>query len=262
MKIVRFRHKDTLQYGLLEEDQVIPAKGDPFAGLEPGTSRLGLEEVQLAPPIDPPNIYAIGRNYREHAAEGGFEAPEKPIIFLKATTSIIGPGENIEIPVMLPESVDYEGELVVVIGKKAKHVSEEDALGIVLGYTCGNDVSCRKAQRGDNQWTRGKSFDTFCPLGPVIRTDLDPSNLDIKTRLNGETMQDSNTSNMIFDCKKLISYLSRAFTLLPGTVIMTGTPEGVGYPRTPPVFLKENDVIEVEIEGIGVLPNPVINEKP
>ena len=261
MKIVRFLHENRLQYGLLEEDGVISANGDPFTGLTPGGKRFTLDEIRLAAPVDPPNVFAIGRNYREHAAEGGFEAPEKPMIFLKATTSIIAPGEAIQIPVMLPESVDYEGELVAVIGKTAKHVSEEDALDYVLGYTCGNDVSCRKAQRGDGQWTRGKSFDTFGPIGPVIRTDIDPSNLDIKTRLNGETMQDSNTSNMIFSCKTLISYLSQAFTLLPGTIIMTGTPEGVGYPRNPPVFLKENDVVEVEIEGIGVLSNPVAMEK-
>ncbi|HJN18305.1 MAG TPA: fumarylacetoacetate hydrolase family protein, partial [Armatimonadota bacterium] len=167
----------------------------------------------------------------------------------------------IRIPRMAPTEVDYECELCIVIGKTAKHVSEAEALDYVLGYTCGNDVSARDCQlKLDAVWARGKSFDTFCPIGPHIETELDPDSCDITTRVSGETMQDSSTSDMIFGCAKLVSWLSEVMTLAPGTVIMTGTPEGVGFARKPAVFLKDGDTVGIEVAGIGTLTNPVINE--
>ena len=161
---------------------------------------------------------------------------------------------------MAPNEVDYEAELVIVIGRRAHNISENDASQFILGYTCGNDVTARDCQRDDGQWTRGKSFDTFAPLGPWIETQLNPDTCNIRCRLNGRVMQDSNTKDLIFNSRQLVSYLSRCMTLLPGTVIMTGTPAGVGAARKPPVFLSNGDSIEVDIEGIGVLRNPVVNE--
>ena len=206
------------------------------------------------------NVIAIGLNYRRHAAEGGHQVPEFPLVFVKLTTSVIGPGDPILLPTDAPDEVDYEAELAVVIGKTARKVSEADALKYVLGYTCANDVSARDCQvRRDKQWARAKGFDTFCPLGPCLLIDpkQDPNALPIRCRLNGKVMQDSNTADMIFSVPRLISYLSHQFTLLPGTVIVTGTPEGVGVARKPPVFLRDGDTIAVEIDGIGELVNPV-----
>ena len=174
---------------------------------------------------------------------------------------MVGPGEAIVVPKAAPTQVDYEAELAVVIGKPARHVPVERALEYVLGYTCANDVSARDCQNGDGQWARGKSFDTFGPLGPWIETDLDPTNVRVQGRLNGKVMQEANTSLMIFSVAYLINYLSRCMTLLPGTVLLTGTPAGVGFARKPPVWLKGGDVYEVDIEGIGVLRNPVVEEK-
>jgi 2-keto-4-pentenoate hydratase/2-oxohepta-3-ene-1,7-dioic acid hydratase in catechol pathway len=187
--------------------------------------------------------------------------PKAPLLFINATSCVIAPNDPIVIPNVAPSQVDYEAELAVVIKKAARRVSEKDALKYVLGYTCGNDVSARDCQTGDGQWARAKSFETFCPLGPWIETDLDPTKLAIRGRLNGQTMQDANTSLMVFSVAFLISYLSQGMTLLPGTVIMTGTPAGVGFARKPPVYLKPGDVFEVDIEGIGVLRNPVISER-
>jgi 2-keto-4-pentenoate hydratase/2-oxohepta-3-ene-1,7-dioic acid hydratase in catechol pathway len=184
----------------------------------------------------------------------------EPLIFLKATTSIIGPEDPIVLPKAAPDEVDYEAELAVVIGVRAREVSPEDALRYVFGFTCANDVSARDCQkRRDKQWARGKSFDTFCPIGPLIVTvdELDPAALAIRARLNGAIVQDSNTSKMIFSVPQLVSYLSYQFTLLPGTLILTGTPAGVGAGRTPPVFLRAGDEISVEIEGIGSITNLV-----
>ena len=189
------------------------------------------------------------------------EMPDHPLLFIKATTSVIGPGEPIVLPRIAPSEVDYEAELCAVIGRCARHVSEDEALDYVLGYTCGNDVSARDCQlRLDGQWARGKSFDTFCPLGPWIETEIDPGNAPIRSRLNGKVMQESNTAQMLFSCARLISFLSSAMTLVPGTVIMSGTPSGVGFARDPQVFLKPGDTIRVEVDGLGVLENPVIAE--
>jgi 2-keto-4-pentenoate hydratase/2-oxohepta-3-ene-1,7-dioic acid hydratase in catechol pathway len=211
-------------------------------------------------PLAPPNVFAIGRNYRAHAKETGSEAPEQPLIFCKPTTSVIGPEDRIVLPAGAPSEVDFEAELAIVIGRLARNVPESEALSYVFGYTCANDVSARDCQRNDKQWTRAKGFDTFCPLGPWIVTAdaLDPNDLRIVSRVNGETMQDARTSEMIHSPAKLVSYVSHQSTLLPGTVILTGTPAGVGMARTPPRFLRQGDEVAVEIEGIGTLINLVV----
>ena len=189
--------------------------------------------------------------------------PTAPVIFIKATTAVTAPGMPIILPAAAPDEVDYECELAIIIGTRARNVSEDDAIDHVLGYTCGNDVSARDCQiRHDQQWARAKSFDTFCPLGPVIVTpdEIDGDNCALRTILNGQVMQDSNTNDLIFNCRQLVSYLSHQFTLLPGTVIMSGTPSGVGFARKPPVFLKEGDEVTIEIDGIGQLTNSVARE--
>ena len=261
MKIARFEYQNEIRQGVVEGEEIeLLAVADQ--------SRTGqvvkLSEGKLLAPVCPPNVIALGLNYRKHAVESQMKLPERPLMFLKATTSVIGPNDPIVLPHMAPTEVDYEAELCLVIGKTARNVSEAEALEYVMGYTCGNDVSARDCQiRLDGgQWARGKSFDTFCPLGPWIETDLDPDNVAIGSRLNGQTMQASNTSDLIFNCRQLVSYLSHSLTLLPGTVIMTGTPEGVGFVRQPPVYMQAGDVIEIEIEGIGVLRNPVVADSP
>lgn len=265
MKMVRFisaGHAEGV-YGLLEGGDCISIlKGALLDPVEKtGESLLVKDVVRYLPPVDPPNILAIGRNYREHAAETADALPEAPLLFIKATTALSAHGDVIILPATAPGKVDYEAELVAIIGRKARNVPVERALAYVFGYTCGHDVSARDCQAGDGQWARAKSFDTFAPLGPVVVTDIDPGNLRIQMRLNGETVQDQNTKDMVFDVAFLVSYLSRAMTLLPGTVIYTGTPSGVGMARNPPLFLKSGDLCEVDIEGIGVLRNRVIAEK-
>lgn len=259
MKIVRFEKNGITGYGILRGHEVRRVSGDVLSGYREMKERYPLDEVRLAAPVTPPNVIAIGLNYKRHADESGLEYPAAPVIFAKTTNSVIGPEEDIILPAMAPDEVDYEAELAIVIGKRMKNVAEDGVFDYVLGYTCANDVSARDCQiRHDVQWARGKSFDTFCPLGPCIETDMDPDNAGVALRLNGEVMQESNTSDMIFCCKTLLSYLSRCMTLLPGTVILTGTPGGVGFARKPPVFLKPGDTVEVEIENIGVLRNRVV----
>jgi 2-keto-4-pentenoate hydratase/2-oxohepta-3-ene-1,7-dioic acid hydratase in catechol pathway len=222
---------------------------------------------KLLAPIVPTNILCIGLNYKRHAAESNNPPPPHPVLFVKNTATLQNPGDPIEIPVKLPSTkVDYECELAVVIGKACKNVSREHALDHVLGYTCANDVSARDWQRdgGGGQWCQGKSFDTFCPLGPalVTRDEIpNPNALRIRTILNGETLQDWNTDDMIFDVPAIIAFLSGSKTLLPGTVILTGTPHGVGFARNPPVWLKAGDTVTIDIEKIGALTNPVIDER-
>jgi len=259
MKIVRYQKNEEIFFGVLEGENIHPIKGDLFAAIELSPQQIKRETVKLLAPVGPPNIIAIGLNYKKHADETGKDYPERPLIFLKATSSLVGSEDNIVIPEMAPNEVDYEAELAIVIGKKAKNIEVENVSEYIFGYTCGNDVSARDCQhRLDKQWARGKSFDTFCPLGPWIETDFpDPDNCKIVSRLNGKVMQDSNTSDLIFSTRELVSYCSKNFTLYPGTIIMTGTPEGVGYARKPQVFLKPGDNIEVEIEGIGTLSNQV-----
>lgn len=208
----------------------------------------------------PGKIVCVGLNYRDHAIESGMDIPTTPILFAKFSNTLIGHNDPIVLPAWSSQ-VDYEAELAVVIGTRAAKVSVDDALGFVRGYTCANDVSARDLQFSDGQWLRGKSLDTFCPLGPtVIPADQipDPQALSITCRVNGEVLQDSNTKQMIFGVAELISFISQGITLEPGDVILTGTPVGVGFARTPPVFLKEGDVVEIEIERIGILSNPVV----
>jgi len=255
---------DRVSYAMVTADlQAEFLQGTPFGDYRLTGERHALADVRLLAPVQPPNILAIGLNYRAHAIESGAPIPERPVLFIKANTAVCGPDDPIMLPRIAPDEVDYECELAIVIGKTARHVSPATALDYVLGYTCANDVSARDCQlRLDGgQWSRGKSFDTFAPLGPWIETEMDPDNAGLRTRLNGQVMQDSNTNDMIFGCRELISYLSYQFTLLPGTVILTGTPSGVGFARKPPVWLKHGDVVEIEIDGIGVLRNPVIADR-
>ncbi|MFA4915992.1 MAG: fumarylacetoacetate hydrolase family protein [Syntrophales bacterium] len=268
MKLIRFlSDDDQVLFGVYEEelpDEVLIIRGDLFGDFDitPESAKI----KHLLPPVLPRNILALGLNYRKHANETGSSCPAIPVAFMKATTSTIGHMESILLPMAGPEKVDYEAELAVIIGKKAKNISPYDAMDYILGYTCANDISARdwQIEKQKNQWTRGKSFDTFCPLGPCLVTKdeiPDPHNLRIRTILNGIILQDSNTHDMIFDIPAIISDLSRSMTLLPGTVILTGTPEGVGFTRKPPIFLKEKDMITIDIGKIGQLTNPVKREE-
>ena len=227
--------------------------------LEDGRVIKRADVVLLAPVPRPGKLICIGLNYRDHAIESKMPIPERPVVFSKFSSSVIGPGEAVVVP-SKSEQVDYEAELAVVIGRRAKNVTPEQAYDYVLGYTIVNDVSARDFQFADGQWQRGKSCDTFAPMGQwIVTTDEipDPHTLSIKLRLNGQTMQDSNTNQLIFGVPELIAFLSESITLEPGDVIATGTPPGVGFARKPPVFLKSGDVMEVEIEGIGTLTSPI-----
>ena len=243
---------------------VLAIEGDLF-GKHHVTDRK-VNVVKLLAPIQPTAILCIGLNYKFHAEEMNAAIPPYPVVFMKLPSALQHPEEPILLPTHLKsDAVDYECELAVVIGKAAKNVSKENALSCVIGYTCANDVSARDWQKsgGGGQWCRGKTFDTFCPLGPVLVTADEipnPNNLSIKTVLNGQTMQDWNTSDMIFDVPSLIEFLSGSTTLMPGTVILTGTPHGVGMARNPPVWLHDGDSVTVEIEKMGRLTNPVRNE--
>ncbi|ADQ13673.1 fumarylacetoacetate hydrolase family protein [Halanaerobium hydrogeniformans] len=262
MKIIRYKKNEEIKHGILKGNDIFSIKGDIFKDFEIGEKIAKLSEVELKAPIEPPNIIAIGLNYRKHAEESGLRIPDKPIIFIKATNSLTGPDSEIILPKLAPDEVDYEAELAVIIAKEAKNVEAVSSQDYILGYSCANDVSARDCQiRKDKQWARAKSFDTFCPLGPVIETELEADNCKISSILNGEVMQQSNTSYMIFSIDWLISYLSHNMTLKPGTVILTGTPEGVGFAREEAVFLREGDEIEIQIEGIGSLKNKVVKEK-
>lgn len=206
----------------------------------------------------PSKIICVGLNYRDHAAESGMAIPERPLIFSKWPNTLIGPGDAIVLPT-LSDQVDYEAELGVVIGTRAAKVAVADALAHVKGYCCANDVSARDVQLGDGQWARGKSLDTFCPVGPLVPASQvpDPQQLRIRAVLNGETMQDASTADMIFSVAEIVSFISQGITLEPGDLILTGTPPGVGFARKPPIFLRAGDEITVEIDGIGSLANPV-----
>ena len=261
MKIIRYQKDDEIKRGILKGETVFELEGDVFSEFSQGKKVAELDQLKLLAPVQPPNIIAIGLNYRQHAVETGAEIPERPVVFLKATSSITDPAADIILPKLAPEEVDFEAELAVIISKKAKNLETVEVEDYVLGYSCANDVSARDCQKKlDKQWARGKSFDTFCPLGPWIETDLDPNNLKIRSILNGKTMQESKTSDMIFKVEQLISYLSHNMTLLPGTVILTGTPEGVGFAREEKIFLRDGDQITIEIEGIGSLENTVSRE--
>lgn len=261
-RFARFAAVDgSVHQAVLDGEELQVIRGDLFGSWEMTPTRYSLSSVKLLAPVVPVNILAIGLNYRAHANETNMPIPDHPVLFIKATSALCNPGDPIILPRVAPHEVDYECELALVIGKTARHVSTDQALDYVFGYTCANDVSARDCQhRIDKQWARAKSFDTFCPLGPWIETDLEPDQAAIRSRLNGVVMQDSNTNDLIFSCRQLIAHLSESLTLLPGTVILTGTPSGVGAARVPPVYLKPGDVIEVEIDGIGTLKNPVTAE--
>lgn len=266
MKIVRYLSRtNRIEYGELQPDgQVFRITGDLFNRFEVTPDVADLKKLMA--PIQPTNILCLGLNYRKHAEESGMSIPHYPVLFMKSTNSIQHPDGPIEIPTHLSsEQVDYEGELAIVIGRTAKNVSRTVAFDYVLGYTCANDVSARDWQitNGGGQWCRGKVFDTFCPLGPVIVTRDDipnPNTLAIKTILNNELVQDWRTDDMIFDVPAIIEFLSGSTTLLPGTIILTGTPHGVGMAASPPRFLKDGDVVTIEIENIGQLSNRVTLE--
>jgi 2-keto-4-pentenoate hydratase/2-oxohepta-3-ene-1,7-dioic acid hydratase in catechol pathway len=258
MRIIRYIYKGHVRYGVVEEGGIHPCDGDPFTGLERQSAVLDPADVKLLPPVEPPNIICLGLNYRAHAAETGHALPTEPLVFIKATTSLCAPGDPIVLPARYSDNIDYEAELAIVIGKRARNVPEEKADEVILGYTAANDVSNRAVQFSDGQWARAKSHDTFCPVGPAIVTDLDADNLTITCRLDGEVMQSSTTADMIFPVRRIVSHLSFSFTLLPGTLILTGTPAGVGFMRKPPVYLRPGQVVEVDIEGIGALVNPVV----
>ena len=252
MRIARFSHDDAIRFGIVDGTDLVVLAGDPlFAGFETTGERVPLGEVALLAPVIPRSkVIGIARNYREHAAELGNEVPAEPMMFLKPNTSVIGPGDAIVRPTQ-SERTDYEGELAAVIGRVAKNVSVEDALDYVFGYTIGNDVTARDLQKTDGQWARAKGFDTFCPLGPAIETEFTPSgDVRIVTRVNGEVRQDGTLGEMVHSVAEFISYASHAFTLLPGDVILAGTPAGVGP-------FVAGDIVEVEITGLGVLRNPV-----
>lgn len=231
------------------------------AGEPPAAAVIAIDAVRLRAPVPRPGkLVCVGLNYRDHAAESKVPVPEHPVLFSKFTTSVIASGDPIVLPVS-SEKVDYEAELAVVVGRRAKRASRDEAARAILGYTIVNDVSARDFQFGDGQWQRGKSCDTFAPMGPWIATSdevADPQRLGIRLRVNGQTLQSSNTDQMVFGAVDLVAYISETITLEPGDVIATGTPSGVGFARQPPIFLKSGDVVEVEIDGLGVLKNPVM----
>jgi 2-keto-4-pentenoate hydratase/2-oxohepta-3-ene-1,7-dioic acid hydratase in catechol pathway len=256
MRIVRFEQEGRSGYGILEGEQISVLWGTPYNdGLKNTTGEImSLPEVTLLAPCEPSKIVALGLNYRDHALEFGHPIPEEPLIFLKPSTAVIGPDEDIRYPAM-SRRVDYEAELAVVIGRTCSNVQEVEAWDYILGYTCINDVTARDLQQKDGQWTRAKGFDTFAPLGPWIETEIaNPGNLTVEAYLNGERRQHSSTQNLIFGVAAQVAFISRIMTLLPGDVIATGTPSGIG-PMQP------GDAVEIRVEGVGTLRNRVVTER-
>ncbi len=254
MKIVRFRTHDSkvIRYGLWREDYVRVIAATPFEGMIVGTSeQYEIEDVVILSPCVPTKVVAVGLNFRDHAKEMNMALPEEPLIFLKPPSSVIGHGDEIVLPEM-SNQVEHEAELGVVIGTRAKNVHAKDAQRYILGYTCLNDVTARDLQRKDGQFTRAKGFDTFCPIGPWIETEIDPSDLAVECLVNGDVKQASRTSQFIHDVNELVSFISSVMTLEPGDVIATGTPNGVSK-------LNPGDEVTVRIEGIGDLTNKVVS---
>ncbi len=253
MRFVRFSYaNDGPRYGWIFQDKVGPLEGDLLGEYRRLEAGLPLESVRLHAPVLPGKIIAVGRNYAEHAQERGVDVPDIPLIFLKPPSTVIGPQDTVLLP---PQSnrVDHEAELALVIGKRGRWIDPAHALEHVLGYTAANDITARDLQQKDGQWTRGKGFDTFCPLGPWIETELDTSDLRVACRVDGELRQMGSTREMVFPAQQLIAFISSVMTLMPGDVILTGTPAGIGP-------LSAGQTVEVDIEGIGVLSNPVIND--
>ena len=273
MRIARFSRDDTVAYGVVQES--VP-DGVASAAIGPDTDGLTIAELQghpfgvgtdsvrytgqsypvadvrLLAPVLPTKVVAIGKNYADHAREMGGEPPDEPVIFLKPSTSVIGPGDPVARPVKLSERVDFEGELAVVIGRLCRDVPPERVSEVIFGYTCANDVTARDLQARDGQWTRAKGFDTFCPLGPWIETGLDPSDLELTTTVNGEVKQHARTSQLLHDVTAVVCYVTSVMTLLPGDILLTGTPAGIGP-------LVHGDRVSVAIQGIGALTNPVVD---
>lgn len=250
MKLIRFQQGDRApQYGWVYEDRVGLLEGSPFGAYLRQEARIPLEEVQLLAPAQPSKIICVGRNYAAHAKEHNAEVPQVPLIFLKPPSAVIGPGEAILLPPQ-SEQVEHEAELAVVIGRRGRWIAAEGADEYILGYTVVNDVTARDLQFSDGQWTRGKGFDTFCPLGPWIDTEFDPSDAMITCKVNGELRQMASTRDMVFGIRELVAFASSVMTLEPGDVLLTGTPAGVGP-------LRDGDTVEVEVAGLGVLRNPV-----
>lgn len=248
MRVVRLLHEGDCRYGLADDDTVTLISDEPFAAWEP-EGIVPLHGAELLPPTTPTKIVCVGLNYRPHIIEMGHEMPTEPVIFLKPSTSVIGPGATIP----LPEDsgrVDHEAELGVVIGRRTHKANPEEAAANVLGFTCGNDVTARDIQKRDGQWTRAKGFDGFCPLGPWIETDIEPDDLLVECYVNGQRRQSARTSDMLFDPYRLISFISQSMTLVPGDVVLTGTPGGIGP-------LHDGESVEVRISGVGSLVNPV-----
>ncbi|HEY5670871.1 MAG TPA: fumarylacetoacetate hydrolase family protein [Anaerolineales bacterium] len=255
MRIIRYQTKnDPPQYGWVLENAVGAIEGDPFGEFRRLEANQNLDSVRLLAPVLPGKIICVGRNYAAHAREHDAEVPEVPLLFLKAPSAVIGPGDKIVLP---PQSqqVEHEAELAVVIGRRGRWISPEEALEHVMGYTIGNDVTARDLQFRDNQWTRAKGFDTFCPLGPWIQTDFDPTDTLITCHVNGEMRQMASTRDMVFSVRQLIAFASSIMTLEPGDIIMTGTPSGVSP-------LQPGDTVKVSIEGLGELENSVVSQPP
>ena len=253
MKIVRIKAGDDIAYGIADTEGVLVYNGSPFVAWEPTETVVPWASVNLLAPVLPTKILCVGKNYEDHAAEFDGEVPEEPLVFMKPATSVIGPNQPVVHP-RLSSEVHHEAELAVVISRPARNVKAEDASLYVFGYTAANDVTARDLQRKDGQWTRAKGFDTFCPLGPAIETELDPlERLAVICRVNGEVRQAGFTSDMVFGVAEVIEYITAFTTLLPGDVVLTGTPSGVGK-------VEPGDVMEVEVDGIGTLTNPVVSK--
>jgi len=251
MRFVRYQpyKKDEIYYGWVYDDKVGRLEGNIFSEFQRLEVTEPLDSVKLLAPVVPSKIICVGRNFVAHAREHKVEVPEVPLIFLKPPSSVIGPGQPIQLPPQ-SERVEHEAELVVVIGKRGHRISPDEAFDYISGYTIGNDVTARDLQNKDNQWTRGKGFDTFCPVGPWIETELDPSDALITCYVNNEMRQMGSTRDMVFNIRQLIAYVSSVMTLVPGDLVFTGTPAGVGP-------LSAGDVVQVNIEGIGSLSNPI-----
>jgi 2-keto-4-pentenoate hydratase/2-oxohepta-3-ene-1,7-dioic acid hydratase in catechol pathway len=255
MQLARFRRPDgQSQFGMLDGTTIRPIEGNIFSQWQVTEAGIPLASVALLAPVEPVNLLCLGKNHRAFPGEQNPKFPPEPLLFIKATTAVIGPEDHIQLPAMAPREVYFEAELAAVIGRQARNVEPANALGYVLGYTVCNDLGAKDAQAKDGQWARAKSSDTFAPLGPWIETDLDPGKLRVRSQLNGRLIQDSNTDLMIFDVPYTISYLSRCMTLQPGTVITMGSPGVLQEPRP---FLQAGNVMEAEVEGIGTLRNRV-----
>lgn len=251
-RYVRFATNEGPRYGVLEGTEVAVIAPHPFAQHQPTGERIPVQGLHLLAPVIPSKIVCVGKNYRAHAAEMDSELPDEPLFFLKPSSAVIGPGEAIRLPVDLSSEVHHEAELAVVIGALLQRVTPEQALAGVFGYTAANDVTARDLQRSENQWFRGKGFDTFCPLGPAIATDLDPSALRIRCTVDEEVRQEGTTADLVWSVAELVSEISQITTLLPSDVILTGTPAGVGP-------ITDGQRVRVEVEGVGVLENPVLD---